>query len=155
MVNPQLGGMKALPTDLVSKSLRSSSSQDTAAESQQAVDDLFASCDDADNWASYPKPKRRNSMDRRRKRKSSNTNDESGGRARLGPVDPDELDEETVILKRMREETLENEFGEDDELNDELNKFRLISQNASHSKDDDDDFWNIPDAEDIFSNMDL
>ncbi|KAJ9575150.1 hypothetical protein L9F63_025900 [Diploptera punctata] len=153
MVNPQLGGMKGLPTELVSQNLRNSTSTDNIAESQRAVSDLFASCDDADSWASYSKPRSRNSKERRRKRKYR-TNDESGLKARLGAIDPDELEEEAAILKRMREETLENEFEEDAELTSELEKFRLISQNASGCRDD--DFWNkISDPEDIYSQLDL
>ncbi|PSN57037.1 hypothetical protein C0J52_01750 [Blattella germanica] len=156
MINPQLGGMKGLPTDLVAKSLKTSSTRDNAGESERAVDDLFASCDDADNWASYPKQRKRHTNERRKKRKANRSNDESGGRARLGSVDPDDFDEETTILKRMRETTLETEFEEDAELNSELEKFRLLSENMSDYKDnDEDDFWKRTDPDDLFSQIDL
>ncbi|XP_069698841.1 uncharacterized protein [Periplaneta americana] len=159
MINPQLDGMKDLPTNLTSSNQNVSSKEDEAAEAARAVEDLFASCDDADKWASYPRPKRRNTNERRRKRKSTRSpNYETGGRARLGPVDPDEMDEETAILKRMRESKLEPEFEEDLELSSELEKFRLISESGAHYKDDDDDddFWRrTPDPDELFSQMDI
>ena len=155
MVNPQLGGIKGLPTNLFSNNLGNTSGSDNTIESQRAVDGLFASCEDSDTWASYPKNIGHNSREGRRKRKSNQLDNESGGRARLGAVDPDDLDEETVILKRAKMKKLQNEFKDDAELTKELENFRLLSQNSSDSKDSD-DFWDkLSNDDDIISQMNL
>jgi len=66
MINPQLGGIRGLPTETLTLTTadrprqipppNESNKLAAAIETQQAVDHLFASCEDSENWTSYCGP---------------------------------------------------------------------------------------------------
>ncbi|KDR16835.1 hypothetical protein L798_09357 [Zootermopsis nevadensis] len=72
----------------------------------------------------------------------------------VGAVDPEDLDEETAILKRARKSNVEAEIKQSREVTSEVEKIPFVPE--SRTQDEEDDFWtkNL-DLHDLFSDTDL
>lgn len=147
MVNPQLGGMKYLPTESENKSDKKKS---IPIEDQRAVDSLFDSCEDAGNWASYSEPKQTISG-------TVQTNDERKSKRKRQKVRKEQdtstqVDRKIRNMKKLKKVVHKDlrDFEEDPELREELEKFRLITEAAEE------DIWgDIPDPDELFAEIDF
>lgn len=148
MVNPQLDGLKCPGLDSTKENASSSVSglenilnkePTSTTETENAVQNLFASCNDVNSWVSYQQRpdetdgKSARSRGKGKKRKVGN-NSKSWTKSRETEL------EEAAFLKRMR-----GDDDDDEELQRELDKFQTMTEGPLE-----DDAWEEPD--DLFGN---
>ncbi|GLH15578.1 Uncharacterized protein GBIM_20001 [Gryllus bimaculatus] len=122
MINPQLDGMKGLSAESIINSEKVAQQKINIGEdleTDQAVDDLLASCGESDCWLSYSSSTSENN--RKRKRDDSEV-------TRLYSTPSKGVNHEMSLTKQLKEVADgKTGFEDDTELNNELMKFQIFN----------------------------